>query len=1054
MMNSAARVFSNKFHSLLLKCLQRNCASVAGFPSFVKVVEVGPRDGLQNEKEIIPTEVKVEFINKLSSSGLSVIECTSFVSPKWVPQMADHNDVMKKISRNKSVKYTVLTPNKQGYISAKAVNSDEVAVFGTASESFSRKNINCSIDESLKRFTDVVDSAKSDNIPVRGYVSCVVGCPYEGFIEPVKVAEVAEKMFQMGCYEISLGDTTGIGTPQRFKDMLKAVSQRVPIERLAVHCHDTYGQAIANIFAALQMGVSVVDSSVSGLGGCPYAKGASGNVSTEDVIYLLNGLGLKHSEVNELSEERLTEFKEAFMLFDKDKDGVVSMKELGSVMRLLGQNPTEAELQDMMNEIDADGNGAIDFEEFLEMLTKKMTESSEEDEIKEAFKVFDKNSDGVISFDELRHVLINLGENIKDDDVAEIIKAVITSDDDISEGIRYEDFRRMVKSGDQQLRCTENSNCSSIFFFNISYNNFGRVPPLKPFDNIIILSLANCSIKRIDRNVTFPNKLRKLYLDRNPLLSLSYQPFLKLGLLQTMTLRQVLSITDKLEYKPRKSYHKILDDVTKICFELYRNFKNSPVQYKLRIDLRMNGLNGFWSSIHNLIDSTRTSKFGIELMVDETFRYTAKRWNNTDKSINFISEQSRRCPSNSKVHLKINYYEPVDENAVFKCKATGCLATDPEIWTQIQVESNKYINRIACNFDRNISMLKSDSLEIIRTASSSALTSILAHSPNYENDGQTCPRSTTDCFTTAEYIYTLCQSRQSCSIETNAQMSVALRDCKPKITSSNYLYIEYDCEDGNSNEQVGLCSNSLNQLSSGDLVGNDWPNNTKSEKHSCSCSIYPPSSSKVNLFSVHTSLKGTVECEEELIIKRDNQEVIKACSGAGGDPYQIFSSFLMRNSSGVMTVQLTRKFQATIDTGRVWLEFSTSDNERATILCGSAQFPTTVSEHTTEPITQSSAASTASEKTSLGTHLETGTIFSSTSEGLVTSVTQTLMFINSSTIVAENDEFQLKKENSSLSIGGILSGILTILGFCLILTIMAFLAYLNGRNVLKYNEMK
>ncbi|KAL8578879.1 hypothetical protein ACOMHN_022172 [Nucella lapillus] len=265
---------------------------MAGLPRFVKIVEVGPRDGLQNEKNIVPTSVKVEFINKLSESGLPVIEVTSFVSPKWVPQMSDHSEVMAAINRKPNVIYCALTPNVKGLEAAVAANVSEVAIFGAASESFSKKNINCSIEESLSRFQAVTHRAKDAKMKVRGYVSCVLGCPYEGHIRPEKVAEVARQMYNLGCYEISLGDTIGIGTPGAMKSLISAVSKVVPIECLAVHCHDTYGQALANILAAIQMGVSVVDSSVAGLGGCPYAKGASGNVATEDVVYMLDGLNI------------------------------------------------------------------------------------------------------------------------------------------------------------------------------------------------------------------------------------------------------------------------------------------------------------------------------------------------------------------------------------------------------------------------------------------------------------------------------------------------------------------------------------------------------------------------------------------------------------------------------------------------------------------------------------------------------------------------------------------------------------------------------------------
>ncbi|XP_052761636.1 hydroxymethylglutaryl-CoA lyase, mitochondrial-like [Mya arenaria] len=267
--------------------------SIAGIPSFVKVVEVGPRDGLQNEKELVPTAAKIELVNKLSLAGIRNIEVTSFVSPKWVPQMADHTEVMKGITRYDNVVYSALTPNLKGFEAALEAGASEVAIFGAASESFSKKNINCTIAESIDRFGAVVTAASRARLPVRGYVSCVLGCPYEGDIAPQKVAQVAKLMYDLGCYEISLGDTIGVGTPGAMKALLAEVSKVIPVEKLAVHCHDTYGQALANILAALQMGVSVVDSSVAGLGGCPYAKGASGNVSTEDVVYMLHGLNIK-----------------------------------------------------------------------------------------------------------------------------------------------------------------------------------------------------------------------------------------------------------------------------------------------------------------------------------------------------------------------------------------------------------------------------------------------------------------------------------------------------------------------------------------------------------------------------------------------------------------------------------------------------------------------------------------------------------------------------------------------------------------------------------------
>uniref|UniRef100_A0A8C6X7C2 hydroxymethylglutaryl-CoA lyase n=1 Tax=Naja naja TaxID=35670 RepID=A0A8C6X7C2_NAJNA len=245
-----------------------------------------------HSQAILPTDVKIELIDQLSQTGLSVIEVTSFVSSKWVPQMADHTEVMKGIKRHPGVRYPVLTPNLHGFHSAVAAGATEVSVFGAASETFSKININCTIEESLDRFESVVKSARNMDIPVRGYVSCALGCPYEGTIPPAKVAEVSKRLYSMGCYEVSLGDTIGVGTPGSMKRMLESVMMEVPLSAVAVHCHDTYGQALANILTALQMGVHVVDSSVSGLGGCPYAKGATGNVATEDVIYMLNGMGI------------------------------------------------------------------------------------------------------------------------------------------------------------------------------------------------------------------------------------------------------------------------------------------------------------------------------------------------------------------------------------------------------------------------------------------------------------------------------------------------------------------------------------------------------------------------------------------------------------------------------------------------------------------------------------------------------------------------------------------------------------------------------------------
>eukprot|EP00055_Hartaetosiga_balthica_P006896 m.22833 g.22833 ORF g.22833 m.22833 type:complete len:389 (-) comp5484_c0_seq1:365-1531(-) len=286
------------------RCLSSSTASMVNtslleysmftkLPERVKVVEVGPRDGLQNEKAIVSTTVKLGLIDRLGDAGLSVIEATSFVSPKWVKQMADHAELMQRLVRKPGVNYPVLTPNLKGYELAVECGADEVAIFGAASESFSKKNINCSIDESIDRFQGVVEQAHRDGVAVRGYVSCVVGCPYEGKTDPKVVAKVAKRLYDMGCYEVSLGDTIGVGSPGTMVQMLDAVLEEVDSSALAVHCHDTYGQGLSNILASLQMGISVVDSSVSGLGGCPFAYGATGNVSTEDVVYMLHGLNIE-----------------------------------------------------------------------------------------------------------------------------------------------------------------------------------------------------------------------------------------------------------------------------------------------------------------------------------------------------------------------------------------------------------------------------------------------------------------------------------------------------------------------------------------------------------------------------------------------------------------------------------------------------------------------------------------------------------------------------------------------------------------------------------------
>ena len=262
-------------------------------PKSVRIFEVGPRDGLQNESTTLSVQDKVDLVNHLSTTGLTIIEAGSFVSPKWVPQMANSGDVFHEINRVTGVTYAALTPNLQGMEDAIEAGVDEVAVFGAASESFSQKNINCSIEESLERFKPVLELAGKHDMRVRGYVSCVAGCPYEGKIEPEQVADVSRRLLDMGCYEISLGDTIGVGTPASIIAMIEAVAADCPMETLALHCHDTYGQALANIYAALELGITTIDSSVAGLGGCPYAKGASGNVATEDVLYMLEGLGIE-----------------------------------------------------------------------------------------------------------------------------------------------------------------------------------------------------------------------------------------------------------------------------------------------------------------------------------------------------------------------------------------------------------------------------------------------------------------------------------------------------------------------------------------------------------------------------------------------------------------------------------------------------------------------------------------------------------------------------------------------------------------------------------------
>ena len=259
----------------------------------VQIVEVGPRDGLQNEKIWVETETKIALIEKLADAGLTKIEAASFVSPEWVPQMKDAFEVLSGIERRPGVTYSVLTPNLKGFERALEAGVTEVAVFGAASEAFSQKNINCSISESVERFRPVLEAAQKNNVRVRGYISCVLGCPYQGEVPLENVVNLAGNMSEMGCYEISLGDTIGIGTPLKAKKMVETVAEKVPVSNLALHFHDTRGQALANIYACLELGVSVIDTSVSGLGGCPYAQGASGNVATEDVVYMLHGIGIK-----------------------------------------------------------------------------------------------------------------------------------------------------------------------------------------------------------------------------------------------------------------------------------------------------------------------------------------------------------------------------------------------------------------------------------------------------------------------------------------------------------------------------------------------------------------------------------------------------------------------------------------------------------------------------------------------------------------------------------------------------------------------------------------
>jgi hydroxymethylglutaryl-CoA lyase len=263
------------------------------FPKHVKVVEVGPRDGLQNESTTVPAEIKVQLVEKLADAGLSVIEVGAFVSPRWVPQMATSAEVFTHVDKQPNVSYPMLVPNLKGLELALAAGVEEIALFAAASETFSQKNTNCSIAESIERFNEVIDHAQAAGVKIRGYVSCVLGCPYEGKVSFDTVSMITQKLFDKGCYEVSLGDTIGVGTAGQARELIEILAKRVPVQQLAAHFHDTYGQALANIHAVMQCGIAVIDSSVAGLGGCPYAKGATGNVATEDVVYMLDGMGIE-----------------------------------------------------------------------------------------------------------------------------------------------------------------------------------------------------------------------------------------------------------------------------------------------------------------------------------------------------------------------------------------------------------------------------------------------------------------------------------------------------------------------------------------------------------------------------------------------------------------------------------------------------------------------------------------------------------------------------------------------------------------------------------------